>query len=199
MSIWMSTDLLNHSGTITRLLDASKRGDIAAMDDLFDRVYEELQQIARRLTTEVPARADLNPAALVNAACERLLATEKLNAEDRRHFFFIFGRAMHDVVVEEARRATAKKRTAPPGQLLPSSQTVHFDRTTLTLAKLADLLREFHEVDPDAAQVVRLRYFAGRSMRQTASDLGITLAAVRAHWDYAKAWLAERVNSAQDL
>ncbi|UYV13466.1 MAG: ECF-type sigma factor [Phycisphaera sp.] len=194
----MSTDLLIHSGTITRLLDASKRGDVAAMDDLFDRVYEELQQIARRLTLDVPARADLNPATLVNAACERLLATEKLNAEDRRHFFFIFGRAMHDVVVEEARRATAKKRTPTPGQLLPSSQTVHFDRTTLTLAKLADLLREFHEVDPDAAQVVRLRYFAGRSMRQTASDLGITLASVRAHWSYAKAWLGERVNGSLD-
>lgn len=189
----MATDLPTHTGTITRLLDASKRGDHAAMDDLFDRVYEELQWIARRLAAEVPARADLNPATLVNAACERLLASEKLNAEDRRHFFFIFGRAMHDVVVEEARRATAKKRTPPPGLLLPSSQTVHVDRTTLTLARLADLLKEFQQVDPEAAQVVRLRYFAGRSMRQTASDLGITLAAVRAHWDYAKAWLAERV------
>lgn len=189
----MTTDAPTHSGTITRLLDASHRGDKAAMDDLFDRVYEELRQIARRLTADVPERADLNPATLVNAACERLLASEKLNAEDRRHFFFIFGRAMHDVVVDEARRATALKRNQRPGELLPSSQSVHLDRTTLTLGTLADLVREFHEVDPDAAQVVRLRYFAGRSLRQTASDLGITLAAVRAHWAYAKAWLAERV------
>lgn len=168
------------------------------MDDLFDRVYEELRQIARRLTSDVPARADLNPAALVNAACERLLASEKLNAEDRRHFFFIFGRAMHDVVVDEARRATAQKRTPRPGDLLPSSQPVHFDRTSLTLGKLAELIQEFHRVDPEAAQVVRLRYFAGRSLRQTASDLGITLAAVRAHWAYAKAWLAERVSGDPD-
>jgi len=168
------------------------------MDSLFDRVYEELQVIARRLTKELPARADLDPATLVNAACERLLASHKLNAEDRRHFFFIFGRAMHDVVVDEARRATALKRTPRQEQLLSSTQVVHFDRTTMTLAKLAQLLHEFHQVDPDAAEVVRLRYFAGRSMRQVASDLGITLAAVRAHWSYAKAWLAEHVGGPTD-
>ena len=194
----MERNVHHDSGTVTRLLDASRRGDHAAMDDLFDRVYEELQQIARSLTANVPERADLNPAALVNAACERLLSRQKLNAEDRRHFFFIFGRAMHDVVVEEARRATARKRTPSPEGLLKSQHTVHVDRSRMTLGELGHLLEEFQQLDPEAAEVVRLRFFAGRSMRQTASDLGITLAAVRSHWAYAKAWLSERAESARD-
>lgn len=182
-----------HTSTITRLLDASRRGDTNAMDALFDRVYGELQQIARCCITSTPARADLSPATLVHAACERLLAQKRLTAEDRRHFFFLFGRAMHDIVVEEARRATAIKRTPPKGLKSLSTEHVHMDRSTITLSELERLLREFHQVDPDAAEVVRLRCLAGRSFRQTAEDLGITLAAVRAHWSYAKAWLTERV------
>ena len=163
------------------------------MDDLFDRVYEELKQIAHHLTTGLPARADLNPASLVNAACERLLDKEKLNADDRRQFFFIFGRAMHDVVVEQARRATAAKRTPQAGAVREMSERVHFDRTTLTVGRLNELLGEFHAVDPDASEVVRLVYVSGRSLRETASDLGLTLAVVRGRLTYAKAWLAERV------
>lgn len=168
------------------------------MDDLFDRVYEELKQIARRLTLEVPARADLDPAVLVNMACERLLASEKLNAEDRRHFFFVFGRAMHDVVVEQARRAAAKKRSPPPGSSPSTADPVHLDRTTLTLDRLKALIREFHEVDADAAEVVRLKYVSGRSLRQIEGDLGLSLAMVRGRLAYAKAWLAERIDQSAE-
>lgn len=189
----MSTKPPEHGGTVTRLLDASRRGDRDAMDDLFDRVYAELKQIAHRLTMDLPARADMNPAVLVNMACERLLATEKLNAEDRRHFFFVFGRAMHDVVVEQARRSAALKRSPPPGSSPTLDEPIHLDRTTLSLGTLKELIHEFHKVDPEAAEVVRLRYVSGRSLRQIAGDLGLTLAVVRSRLDYAKAWLAERI------
>ena len=201
IAIWfreMSARSSEHGGTVTRLLDASRRGDRAAMDDLFDRVYAELRQLAHRLTMDLPARADMNPGVLVNMACERLLATEKLNAEDRRHFFFVFGRAMHDVVVEQARRSAALKRTPPPGSSLSPDDPVHFDRTTLSLGTLKELIREFHMVDSEAAEVVRLRYVSGRSLRQIADDLGLTLATVRGHLEYAKAWLAVRIEGSTE-
>lgn len=168
------------------------------MDDLFERVYEELKQIARRLTSEVPARADLDPAVLVNMACERLLASENLNAEDRRHFFFVFGRAMHDVMVEQARRAEAKKRTPSPRSRPSADELVHRDRTRLTLDRLNVLIRELHAVDTEAAEVLRLTYVSGRSLRQIESDLGLSFGVVRGRLAYAKAWLAERIDQSPD-
>ncbi len=168
------------------------------MDDLFDRVYDELKQIARRLTSEVPVRADLDPAVLVNMACERLLASENLNAEDRRHFFFVFGRAMHDVVVEQARRAATKKRTPSPGSHPTVDDLVHIDRTRLTLDRLNALIQELHAVDAEAADVLRLTYVSGRSLRQIEDDLGLSFGVVRGRLAYAKAWLAERIDQHQD-
>ncbi len=186
------------SGTLTNLLAAMRSGDKAAQEDLFDRVYEELRQIARSLATNIPAHADLDPGTLVNAACERLLRRENLDAEDRRQFFFIFGRAMHDVVVEEARRAARQKRSPSDEYFRTQPSKVHFKPPKLTLSEFELRLQEFQAVDPDAAEVVRLLFLSGRSMRQTASDLGITLGSVRAHWAYARAWLSQRAKQDQE-
>lgn len=180
------------TGTITRLLRASNDGDTNAGNELFDRVYTELQSIARSLTSDLPSHADLDPTSLIAAACERLLEREQLCAQDRRHFYFLFGRAMHDVIVEDARRSATKKRT-PKLDALPA-QEVSFDKTHhITLRALADLLTEFQKVDPQAALVVRQRFFIHRSLRDTAEDLDMSLATVRGDWAYARAWFAERL------
>lgn len=185
------------TGTITRLLQASNAGDTAASNELFDRVYTELQSIARSLTSDLPAHADLDVTGLIAAACERLLEREQLRAQDRRHFYFLFGRAMHDVIVEDARRATASKRT-PKLEALPD-QVVTFDKTQhITLRVLAGLLTEFQQVDPQAAMVVRQRFFVRRSLRETAEDLDVSLATVRGDWAYARAWFADRLGQTDE-
>lgn len=185
------------TGTITRLLHASSAGDSHASDELFERVYSQLTTIAQGLTQSLPPKADLDPPALVAAACEQLLEREKLSASDRAHFYFVFGRAMHDVVVREARRDLAAKRT--PSAAAITNTAFEFEQTRhLTLRALGSLLIEFGRVDPQAALVVRQRFFAGRSLRDTAQDLGLSLATVRADWAYARAWLFERLEQSTE-
>ena len=188
---------LEPTGTITRLLHASSAGDAGAADELFERVYERLTTIAQGLMRSLPAKADLDPPALVAAACEQLLEREKLSASDRAHFYFIFGRAMHDVVVRETRKDLAAKRT--PTRDAFADAAFDFEQTRhLTLRTLSSLLVEFGKVDPQAAMVVRQRFFAGRSLRDTAADLDLSLATVRADWAYAQAWLLERLDTQAD-
>ena len=188
---------LEPTGTIPRHLHASRAGEAGAADELFEHVYDRLTAIAQGLVRPLPRKADLDPSALVAAACEQLLEREKLSASDRAHFYFIFGRAMHDVVVRETRRDLAAKRT--PSRDALADTEFEFEQTRqLTLRTLSMLLVDFTKVDPQAAMVVRQRFFAGRSLRDVATDLDLSLATVRSDWDYARAWLLERLESHSD-
>lgn len=177
------------SGTVTQLLRRVGEGDPEASDQLFSVVYDDLKRIARAKCAEFRRSGSLEATALVGAACERLLGRAPLSAEDRRHFFFLFGRAMHDVLVEEARSATAAKR----GGGWKRSNIIHIaiepGSDALDAAEVQAGIDALRQIDADAAQVVWLRCFAGRSLEETAELMACTLSRVRSHWDYAKAWL----------
>ena len=97
-----------------------------------------------------------------------------------------------------SRRAARQKRSPSDEYFRTQPSKVHFKPPKLTLSEFELRLQEFQAVDPDAAEVVRLLFLSGRSMRQTASDLGITLGSVRAHWAYARAWLSQRAKQDQE-
>jgi len=181
-------------GAVTRLLDRAREGDACARDELFDLVYADLRAIAQRLigAGSGPPGA-FQATELVNAACLHMLDQERLDAENRRHFFYLLKRAMHDVLVKEARSAAADKRGGGR-QRVPLVEFAVDDTTTVCgMLELSAAIAELHEIDPDAASVVRLRYFCGRSLRETAELMDSSLAVVRRHWDYAQAWLRVRL------
>lgn len=191
----MGTEDQDATGTITRLLRASREGDERAREELFTIMQADLRRYAQHLINGAGLpNGVLNGTELVNMACVRLLAQERLGGENRRHFFYLLGRAMRDELVEETRRRTAQKRGGGAAPELLVEFAVEDQTFTADKAKLMEALRAFEDEDPEAARIVRMLFFEGRSLRDAAADTGQTLAAVRGHWVYARAWLLRRIN-----
>lgn len=180
-------------GTITRLLTQADEGDPKAHDELFTLVYKDLRRLAQSLLHQWPS-IPLDGTELVSMACLKLLANEQLSARDRKHFFFVLGRAMNDVLADERRRNRALKRGGG-WQRMPLGDPVSNSRQERTaMLDLGPALAELARVDPDAAAVTSLRMGSGYSLREAARILGVSLARVRADWTYAQAWLAARTD-----
>lgn len=179
-------------GTITRLLTEARDGRPRALDDLFELLYDDLRAVARRELGKAH-NSPVHATTLVHSACARLLGRDALDAADRRHFFFLLGRAMHDVLVEGVREERSQKR----GGGWRRQTLVEFecdDRAVVADAlDLAEALGALERVDPESHRVVMLRCFGGRTLREAAELMECTFATARGHWDYARAWLRERL------
>ena len=175
---------------VTRLLDAAAAGDRRAAADLLPLVYDELRRLAAaRMAAESPDHT-LQPTALVNEAYLRLVGRgDDLRWDGRGHFFAAAAEAMRRILIESARRKHGPERggdftrldldpdqPAPPG---PSTRLLALDEALDRLAA----------IEPRAAEVVKLRYFAGMTVAQAAAVLGISTRTVDSDWAYARAWL----------
>lgn len=184
------------AGTVTGLLDRVRAGEQGATDDLFAVVYDELRQIARMTVARAGAghKRGLEGTELVHIACARLLVKCGFNAENRKHFYFLFGRAMRDVLVEDARAATALRRGGGRKRVPLGEVGVERARAGRDAGELGAALGTLSRVDPLAAQVVELRYLSGLTIERTAEMLGCSVATVRRNCEYGRAWLAERLS-----
>lgn len=189
----MDAELRGAGGTITMLLREARSGDARAREAVFAEAYDQLRRIAAAHLRCTGRERILQATALVNEAYAKLSDSEALDARDRRDFFHAFSRAIHHELVDHIRAENAQKRGA--GRERESLTDIPVDGSTMTLdlIELRAALEELERQDPDGAEVVRLRFFAGKSLRQTADILGCTLAAVRGHWAYAQAWLIDRL------
>lgn len=174
---------------ITTFLRAHAAGDTAALDRLLPLVYDELRRIARvRLRRE---RTDhtLAPTDLVHEAFLKLLPLERVDWQDRAHFFAIASRAMRNVLVDHAvRRATAKRGSGQSAVTLDDhsgSEPTSLD----DLITLSDALERLERLDARQARVVECRFFGGLSLDETAQALSISPATVSREWTFARAWL----------
>lgn len=175
---------------VTGLLRAMGSGDPSARERLFEILYDELRGVARAQIARGPARATIEPTALVNEACLRLLGHGLVDLENRRHFFFVAARAMRDVLGEEARRREALKRgggwrRADLEGVAPNLMTSSED-----LLALDEALGKLEAEDPVAADIVRLRFFAGASEDDVADVLALSKRTVSRRWARARARLA---------
>jgi RNA polymerase sigma factor (TIGR02999 family) len=175
---------------LTHLLDAAAGGNQQAAERLLPLVYDELRQLAaQKLAQETPGQT-LQPTALVHEAYLRLVGNGDAPAwNSRGHFFAAAAEAMRRILVEQARR---KKRDRHGGGLrrvdLEASCLVTPDPPD-DLEALDEALGRFEALDPPAARLVKLRFFAGLSMPQAAEALGVPLRTAERHWAYARAWL----------
>lgn len=183
----------------TVLLRRAADGDQAAAEELMPLVFEQLRQAARRqLARERPGHT-LSATALVNEAWIKLAGPRDVPWSDRRHFHFAAAEAMRWILVDHARARAAKRRGGPDAR-----------RAALDLASLPDpgsevessgflLLHEaierFEKVDEQGAEVVRLRYFGGLTIEQTAEALDVSVHAVKRTWAFARGWLREAIES----
>jgi RNA polymerase sigma factor (TIGR02999 family) len=178
----------------TRIIVAAEQGDRHAADQLLPLVYEELRRLAaQRLSDQRPGQT-LQATALVHEAYLRL-AGKQLTFDGPRHFLFAAARAMHDILVEHARRKASLKEGGGRARLdLDSLELAHESPSTEILA-LADAMAELAAVHPRKHQVASLRFFAGCTTEQAAAALDLSPATVAREWRYARAWLHERLSN----
>jgi RNA polymerase sigma factor (TIGR02999 family) len=174
---------------LTCILEAVDQGRENATEQLLPLVYDELRRIAAYRMSSESAGHTLQPTALVHEAWLRLVGTEERRWQNRAHFFAAAAEAMRRILVEHARRKRAQKRTA-------GDQREELDEAHLILAAPPEELLAVHEAldrlaheDPTAGELVKLRYFVGMTMEETATALGLPKRTAEGLWTYARAWL----------
>jgi len=174
---------------ITDLLLAWGEGDPDALDRLMPLVYADLRRIARAHLAHEPAGNSLQATGLVNEAYLRLVNQNRVQWQNRAHFFALAARLMRRIVVDHARARRAQKRGGGAGALpLEGVADPHAARD----ARLLDLdtaLDRLAEQDPRASQIVELRHFGGLSIEEAAETLDLSPATVKREWSVARAWL----------
>ena len=186
---------------LTRILESVERGDPRAAAELLPLVYRELRELAsQRLAREKPGQT-LQATALVNEAYLRLVhGASAQTFNGRAHFFGAAAEAMRRILIENARR---KARVRHGGE----RRRVDLDELSLNLTRddapsaddddgageellaLDRALTSLEATDPQAAQLVKLRFFAGLTMPQAAESLGVSLRTAERNWTWARAWL----------
>lgn len=175
---------------VTRIL-AELRGltHEEAVDRLIPLVYAELRDMAdARLRHERPDHT-LQATALVHETYLRLLGDGYPNWTDRRHFFHAAGEAMQRLLIEHARKRGRVKRGGHRIQVSLSAVDLAMEQDLDEVLVLNDAIRRLRDVDPSAADVVRLRFFAGLSVAETAQTLDVSATTVKREWAFARAWL----------
>jgi RNA polymerase sigma factor (TIGR02999 family) len=179
-----------HRGEITQLLRAWGEGEAEAFERVLPLVYEELHRMAARYMLGERSSVSLQPTALINELCVRLLGWDGIRWQNRAHFFGVSARLMRHVLVDIARRRRADRRGGPDAVHVPiDSVEVAADERTADVLALDAAIELLARDDPRKAQVVELRFFGGLSVEETADALGISVRTVHADWALARAWL----------
>ena len=173
---------------VSRLLDAAAAGNRQAAADLLPLVYDELRQLAAaRMAAEAPGHT-LDATALVHEAYLRLVGEQHF---DGRGHFFAAAEAMRRVLVDRARDKARQKRGGGLRQIDLTDIPDRADNDPNLLLSLDEALEKLAAEDPAAAGVAKLRLFAGLSIDESATALGVSRATAYRNWTYARAWLQD--------
>jgi len=174
---------------VTRLLHAIDAGDPKAADQLFPLVYSELRKLAAARMANEQGGQTLQPTALVHEAWLRLVGEEQPTWENRAHFFGAAAEAMRRILVERARRRLRLRHGGGQERVDIDEVEIAAPTDDEDLLAMHDALDRFAALDPEKADFVKLRYFVGLSLEETASALGVSLTTAKRWWQYARAWL----------
>ncbi|MGH9456211.1 MAG: ECF-type sigma factor [Thermoanaerobaculia bacterium] len=177
------------------LLRQIGEGDRQAADDLLPLVYDELRRLARaQLRHERPGQT-ITPTGLVHEAYLRLVQGHDPGWDGRGHFFAAAAEAMRRILVDRARRRAALKRGADPERVSLSEVTLGEETPPETILAIDQALARLEQKDGEMAKVVKLRYFAGLTVEETASTLTLSERSVNRYWTGARAWLARELGT----
>lgn len=181
---------------VTRILSAIEQGDAHAAEQLLPLVYAELRKLAaRKMAQEKPGHT-LQATALVHEAYIRLVGGETAPQwQSRSHFFAAAAEAMRRILVENARRKNRKKRGGEYQRHDLREMDLAENTPSDDLLALDEALSELARENPERAELVKLRYFAGLTAEQAADALGISRATAARRWTYARAWLFEKIRA----
>ena len=185
---------------VTQILSDLERGDCSAAEQLFPLVYDELRRLAVKKMQGEAADHTLQPTALVHEVYLRLVGPiGKQHWDSRGHFYAAAAEAMRRILIEEARRKHSLKRGGEFARIElnedVSQREVPID--SAELLAIDEALDKLASVDPDAARLVKLRYFAGLTVEEAADALAISPRTVKRNWSYARAWLERELGDAR--
>jgi RNA polymerase sigma factor (TIGR02999 family) len=185
---------------VTRVLTAIEQGDAHAAEKLLPLVYDELRRLAaQKLAQEKPGQT-LEATALVHEAYLRLVASSGRESGEsgqhwngRGHFFAAAAEAMRRILVENARRKSSLKRGGDRERQELDEEHLEASQVSEDLLALDEALSQLAATDPNAAELVKLRYFAGLTVEQAAEMLGISPRSADFLWAFARAWLLRKM------
>lgn len=183
------------SSDISLILTAIERGESTAVGDLLPLVYKELRAMARAKLAQESAGHTLQATALVHEAYIRLVDTPVAQKwHSRKYFFAAAAEAMRRILIEGARRKVALKRGGERDRLEISLSDCPEAASADNLLEIDEALTRLAEKDPQAAELVKLRYFTGLPLVEAAEMLEMSERSARRLWAYARSFLLEELS-----
>jgi RNA polymerase sigma factor (TIGR02999 family) len=175
---------------VTRILSAIEDGDPSAAEQLLPLVYDELRKLAaQKMAQEKPGQT-LQATALVHEAYIRLVDVDKTEHwKSRGHFFAAAAEAMRRILVDQARRKRSQRRGAGLKGHAIQDVEIAAPEPSVDLLAIDETLERLERIDKTAADLAKLRYYAGLTIPQAAEVLGISATTTDRYWAYARAWL----------
>ena len=189
-----ASDDVQSESDITTLLARATKGTSTAAHELLPLVYQQLRAIARRrMAAENPGHT-LQATALVHEVFLRLIGDRKIPWQSRAHFYAAAGEAMRRVLLDHAKAKGRQKRGGGRKKMPLNVADLAAEQDPEQIVALDSALCRLEAQNPEAVQVVRLRFYAGLSVDQTADALQMSPRTVDRRWKFARAWLYQALN-----
>jgi RNA polymerase sigma factor (TIGR02999 family) len=195
-AVWLKRSIVSE---LTRILESVEHGDASAADQILPLVYDELRKLAAARMTNEAAGHTLQPTALVHEAWLRLTHDEpKMPFANRAHFFAAAAEAMRRILIDHALAKATGKRGGGWKRLNLDKVEIAADADDDTLLLVNESLEQLAKEKPAAAEIVKLRFFAGLTLEESGLVLGFTERTAKRHWAFARAWLFDAMKTARD-
>jgi RNA polymerase sigma factor (TIGR02999 family) len=178
---------------VTQVLAAVASGEPQAAEKLLPLVYDELRRVAAAQMVQERPGQTLQATALVHEAYLRVVGGDATSWENRRHFFAAAAEAMRRILIERARRKRRLRHGGDHHRVELEADEIPIESPPVDLLALDEALDQLAAEDPQKAELVKLRFFAGLNEQEAADILGISRATAARHWSYARAWLFDRL------
>ena len=176
---------------ITELLDASRRGDNAAIDRLFDLLYEDMRQLAHARLRRSGNLTLLETTSLVHESYLRLIRSGSIEARNKAHFLGFAAQVMRSIVIDFIRRRSAGRRGGDaPHVDLDEAVQMPADPREREVLQVHEALNQLAAIDGHLAKVVEMRYFAGMTEPEVAEALDRSVRSVARDWEKARLFLS---------
>jgi len=180
---------------VTQILDAVEQGDPNAADHLLPLVYAELRKLAAHKMANETASHTLQPTALVHEAWLKLVGETDRKYRSRDHFFAVAAEAMRRILIDNARRKLAQRHGGGQERVDVMDIEVAEGIPDDELLALNDALEKLSLLDKQKAELVKLRFFVGLTLEDSAKVLGYSVPTAKRHWAFARAWLYQEIES----
>jgi len=182
---------------VTQILQAIEQGDPEAAEQLLPLVYGELRKLAASKMARESPNQTLQPTALVHEVWLRLVGNENQRWNGRAHFFGAAAEAMSRILIERARKRSAKRHGGGLERVDVATLEVASIGSDEQLFAVNEALDQLAAQNPEKAELVKLRYFVGMTIAEAAEALGISEPAARRQWAFARAWLFREIKHRQ--